>query len=183
MRPPTLIVLRRRVRGRAQLSNDNRWFFVQLYRFHVSAMIAFVTGAFSGALNALSEHVSGPARSGASSPLFAGNGCSARGTRRIAPWNKRQTKGFLTETEAKGYAKAMISDGNYVAAGTMSPHQPRRRTKQTFSAATPTGCKRFERSTGAVYKKGERVGSWQGFGRDQKLLRIEKYSQNNNSRA
>jgi hypothetical protein len=25
--------------------------------------------------------------------------------------------------------------------------------KQTFSAATPTGCKRFERGAGAVYKK------------------------------
>src|SRR5260370_11662335 len=27
-----LIVLRRKVRGRAQLSNNDRWFFVQLYR-------------------------------------------------------------------------------------------------------------------------------------------------------
>jgi len=28
-----LIVLRRKVRGRAQLSNNDRWFFVQLYRW------------------------------------------------------------------------------------------------------------------------------------------------------
>src|SRR5271163_1239524 len=28
-----LVVLRRKVRGRAQLSNNDRWFFVQLYRW------------------------------------------------------------------------------------------------------------------------------------------------------
>ena len=31
-----LIVLRRKVRGRAQLSNNDRWFFVQLYRWFPS---------------------------------------------------------------------------------------------------------------------------------------------------
>jgi hypothetical protein len=45
-----------------------------------------------------------------------------------ATWHARQTKGFPTETEAKQYAKAMLSDGNYVTAGSMSPHQPTRRT-------------------------------------------------------
>jgi len=43
------------------------------------------------------------------------------------PWYKRQTKGFPTETQAKLYAKSMLSDRNYVTAGTISPHQPRRR--------------------------------------------------------
>jgi hypothetical protein len=31
-----LIVLRRKERGRAQLSNNDRWFFVQLYRWFPS---------------------------------------------------------------------------------------------------------------------------------------------------
>jgi hypothetical protein len=31
-----LIVLRRKVKGRAQLSNNDRWFFVQLYRWFPS---------------------------------------------------------------------------------------------------------------------------------------------------
>src|ERR1700716_4043161 len=33
-----LIVLRRKVRGRAQLSNNDRWFFVQLYRWFPSIL-------------------------------------------------------------------------------------------------------------------------------------------------
>src|ERR1700693_3906622 len=33
-----LIVLRRKVRGRAQLSNSDRWFFVQLYRWFPSIL-------------------------------------------------------------------------------------------------------------------------------------------------
>jgi len=37
-----LIVLRRKVRGRAQLSNNDRWFFVQLYRWFPS-ILAVVT--------------------------------------------------------------------------------------------------------------------------------------------
>ena len=44
-----------------------------------------------------------------------------------ASWCKRQTRGFPAETQAKLYAKSMLSDRNYVTAGTMSPHQPRRR--------------------------------------------------------
>jgi hypothetical protein len=43
-------------------------------------------------------------------------------------WNLRQTKGFPTETEAKQFAKAMLSKTSYVTAGTITPHQPRRRT-------------------------------------------------------
>jgi hypothetical protein len=39
----------------------------------------------------------------------------------------RQTKAFLTEAEAKQFAKAMVSDGLKVTAGTLSPHLPRRR--------------------------------------------------------
>jgi len=35
-----LIVLRREVRGRAQLSNNDRWFFVQLYRWFPSILEA-----------------------------------------------------------------------------------------------------------------------------------------------
>ena len=31
-----LIILRRKVRGRVQLTNGDRWFFVQLYRFATS---------------------------------------------------------------------------------------------------------------------------------------------------
>jgi len=33
-----LIVLRRRVRGRAQLTNGDRWFFVQVYRWFPSIL-------------------------------------------------------------------------------------------------------------------------------------------------
>ena len=33
-----LIVLRRKVRGRAQFSNNDRWFFVQLYRWFPSIL-------------------------------------------------------------------------------------------------------------------------------------------------
>jgi hypothetical protein len=33
-----LIVLRRRVRGRAQLTNSDRWFFVQVYRWFLSIL-------------------------------------------------------------------------------------------------------------------------------------------------
>src|ERR1035441_1090808 len=33
-----LIVLRRKVRGRPQLSNNDRWFFVQLYRWFPSIL-------------------------------------------------------------------------------------------------------------------------------------------------
>jgi hypothetical protein len=39
----------------------------------------------------------------------------------------RQTKSFPTEIEAKQFAKAMLSEGLKVTAGTLSPHQPRRR--------------------------------------------------------
>jgi len=39
----------------------------------------------------------------------------------------RKTKSFLTEGEAKQFAKAMQSDGFKVSAGTLNPHQPRRR--------------------------------------------------------
>jgi hypothetical protein len=40
----------------------------------------------------------------------------------------RETKGFPTETEAKQFAKAMLSDGHTVTAGTVYPHEPIRRT-------------------------------------------------------
>ena len=33
-----LIVLRRKVRGRAQLTNDDRWFLVQMYRWFPSIL-------------------------------------------------------------------------------------------------------------------------------------------------
>jgi len=39
----------------------------------------------------------------------------------------RETKSFRTETEAKKFAIAMLSEGRKVTAGTLSPHQPRRR--------------------------------------------------------
>ncbi len=35
-----LIVLRRKVRGRAQLTNGDRWFFIQLYRWFPSILEA-----------------------------------------------------------------------------------------------------------------------------------------------
>jgi hypothetical protein len=39
----------------------------------------------------------------------------------------RQTKTFATESEAKLFAKAMLSDGIRMMAGTLQPHQPVRR--------------------------------------------------------
>ena len=39
----------------------------------------------------------------------------------------RKTKSFSTEREAKQFAEAMLSDGFAVTAGTLNPHQPRRR--------------------------------------------------------
>jgi hypothetical protein len=43
-------------------------------------------------------------------------------------WNARETKGFPTETEARRFARAMHSKAHYVTAGTITPHQPKRRT-------------------------------------------------------
>jgi hypothetical protein len=40
----------------------------------------------------------------------------------------RATKSFPTEFEAKQFAIAMLSEGRKVTAGTLSPHQPIRRT-------------------------------------------------------
>ena len=40
----------------------------------------------------------------------------------------RETKSFPTEIEAKQFAKAMLSEGRKVTAGTLSTHQPIRRT-------------------------------------------------------
>jgi hypothetical protein len=40
----------------------------------------------------------------------------------------RETKSFPTEIEAKQFAIAMLSEGRKVTAGTLSPHQPIRRT-------------------------------------------------------
>ena len=40
----------------------------------------------------------------------------------------RETKSFPTETEAKQFAIEMLSKGRNVTAGTLSPHQPIRRT-------------------------------------------------------
>jgi hypothetical protein len=45
-----------------------------------------------------------------------------------AAWNARQTQGFPTEAEAKRFAKEMLSKKHYVTAGTITPHQPKRRT-------------------------------------------------------
>jgi hypothetical protein len=39
----------------------------------------------------------------------------------------RQTMTFPTESEAKQFAKAMLSDGMKIMAGTLHPHQPVRR--------------------------------------------------------
>lgn len=39
----------------------------------------------------------------------------------------RETKSFPTEIEAKQFAKAKLAEGLKVTAGTLSPHQPRRR--------------------------------------------------------
>jgi hypothetical protein len=39
----------------------------------------------------------------------------------------RQTKSFPTESEAKQFAKAKLSEGMKVTAGTLIPHQPSRR--------------------------------------------------------
>jgi hypothetical protein len=43
----------------------------------------------------------------------------------------RQTKSFPTESEAKQFAKAKLSEGIKVTAGTLSPHQPIRRNITT----------------------------------------------------
>jgi hypothetical protein len=40
----------------------------------------------------------------------------------------RKTKTFPTESDAKLFAKAMLTEGMKVTAGTLSPHKPRRRT-------------------------------------------------------
>ena len=40
----------------------------------------------------------------------------------------RETKSFPTEIEAKHFAAVMLSEGRKVTAGTLSPHQPMRRT-------------------------------------------------------
>jgi hypothetical protein len=45
----------------------------------------------------------------------------------VAP-RPRETKSFPTEIEAKQFAIAMLSKGRKVTAGTLSPHQPIRRT-------------------------------------------------------
>jgi hypothetical protein len=47
-------------------------------------------------------------------------------TSRSPHW--RKTKSFPTEDEAKQFAKAMVLSGFRVTAGTLSPHEPRRRT-------------------------------------------------------
>jgi hypothetical protein len=39
----------------------------------------------------------------------------------------RQTATFPTESEAKQFAKAILSDGMKIMAGTLHPHQPTRR--------------------------------------------------------
>jgi hypothetical protein len=41
---------------------------------------------------------------------------------------RTETKSFPTEIEAKQFAIAMLSEGRKVTAGTLSPHQPIRRT-------------------------------------------------------
>jgi hypothetical protein len=41
--------------------------------------------------------------------------------------SSRKTRAFQTEIEAKQFAKAMLSDGFKVTAGTLNPHLPRRR--------------------------------------------------------
>jgi hypothetical protein len=40
----------------------------------------------------------------------------------------RQTKGFPTEIEAKQFAKELSSEGMKLTAGTLAPHEPKRRT-------------------------------------------------------
>jgi hypothetical protein len=39
----------------------------------------------------------------------------------------RQTKVFPTETEAKRFAEALLSKAYYITAGTITPHEPKRR--------------------------------------------------------
>jgi hypothetical protein len=41
--------------------------------------------------------------------------------------SSRRTKAFPTEVEAKRFAKAMLSEGLQVTAGTLNPHLPKRR--------------------------------------------------------
>jgi hypothetical protein len=43
------------------------------------------------------------------------------------PLAARQTKTFPTESEAKQFARSMLSDGIKIMAGTLQPHQPARR--------------------------------------------------------
>jgi hypothetical protein len=38
-----LIILRRKIRGRVQLTNGDRWFFVQLYRWFPSVLQVLIT--------------------------------------------------------------------------------------------------------------------------------------------
>jgi hypothetical protein len=47
--------------------------------------------------------------------------------RRLKSAPIRQTKAFPTENEAKQFARAMLSDGMNIVAGTLQPHQPSRR--------------------------------------------------------
>jgi hypothetical protein len=46
--------------------------------------------------------------------------------------SSRKTEAFPTEVEAKKFARAMLSEGMKVTAGTLNPHLPRRRI---FAAA------------------------------------------------
>jgi hypothetical protein len=41
--------------------------------------------------------------------------------------SSRQTRAFPNEIDAKQFAKAMLSEGLKVTAGTLNPHRPRRR--------------------------------------------------------
>jgi len=41
--------------------------------------------------------------------------------------SSRQTKAFPSEVDAKQFARAMLSEGLRVTAGTLNPHRPRRR--------------------------------------------------------
>jgi hypothetical protein len=50
-------------------------------------------------------------------------------------WKSRQTKGFPTETEAKRFAKEVLSKAHCVTAGTITPHQPKRRTIADYEIA------------------------------------------------
>ena len=43
-------------------------------------------------------------------------------------WNARDDQRIKTQTEARRFARAMHSKAHYVTAGTITPHQPKRRT-------------------------------------------------------